>query len=55
MSATEALCACALAAAAAVEVPGGDRVRSGSPDPKLRGGGWGVNGLPRRRLGGLME
>ena len=34
-SATAALCACALAAAAAV--PGGERVRSGPPDPKLRG------------------
>ena len=36
VSATEALCACALAAAAA-EVPGGERVRSGAPDPKLKG------------------
>lgn len=37
VSATEALCACALAAAAAAEVPGGERVRSGAPDPKLKG------------------
>lgn len=33
-SVTAAVCACALAAAA---VPGGEGVRSGPPDPKLRG------------------
>lgn len=50
MSATEALCACALAAAAAVEVPGGDRVRAGrrTKAEGVAGASMGSSPAPRR-------